>query len=112
MRVPQHSLKSPSTGCKWLRLRLDSDAKALAGSTVTSGGQPLIDNAQIPSAQRGYVQIAINRGLMPAFPAEVREMGPGQFVAMPGPRFEPSRQVTRADFAGTMVKLISIMFGE
>ena len=93
-------------------LRLDNEAKALAGTTVTSGGQPLIDNAQIPSAQRGYVQIAINKGLMPAFPAEVREVAPGQFVAFPGPRFEPTRVATRGEFASQMVKLITLMFGE
>jgi serine protease AprX len=93
-------------------LRLDNDAKALAGTTVTSGGQPLIDNAQIASAQRGYVQIAINKGLMPAFAAEIREVAPGQYVAFPGPRFEPTRQVTRGEFVGPMVKLISTMFGE
>lgn len=93
-------------------LRLDSQAKGLAGSTVTAGGQPLTDNAQIPAALRGYVQIAIDKGLMQAFPAEVREIEPGQFVAIPGPRFEPSRNVTRAEFTGPMVKLLSLMFGE
>lgn len=93
-------------------LRLDSQAKALAGTTVTSGGQPLVDNAQIPSALRGYVQLAIDKGLMPAFPAEVREVAPNQFVALPGPRFEPSRVVTRAEFVSPISKLMSLMFGE
>ena len=93
-------------------LRLDAQAKALAGTNVTSGGQPLTDNAQIPSALRGYVQLAIDRGLLQAFPAEVREIAPGQFVAIPGPRFEPNRMVQRVDIAGSLVRLLSLMFGE
>ena len=79
-------------------LRLDTQAKALANSNVTSGGQVLTDNAEIPGNLRGYVQIAIDRGLMESFPAEVRQIGPGQFQAMPGPRFEPNRVVKRAEF--------------
>ncbi|MDT7806209.1 MAG: serine protease AprX [Acidobacteriota bacterium] len=93
-------------------LRMDKDAKALAGTTVTTAGKPLTDNAEIPSALRGYVQIAIDHGLMQAFPAEVRQIAPGQFVAMPGPRFEPSRAVKRAEFVPSMVKLFGEMFGE
>lgn len=93
-------------------LRLDAQARALANSTVTAGGQPLVDNAQIPASQRGYVQIAIDRGLMQAFPAEIREIAPGQFQAFPGPRFEPATKVKRADFIAPMLKTINIMFGE
>jgi serine protease AprX len=93
-------------------LRLDAQAKALANTTVTSGGQPLIDNAQIPGALRGYVQLAIDRGVLQAFPAEIREIAPGQYQAIPGPRFEPARIVKRADFINPMVKVINILFGE
>ena len=93
-------------------LRLEKEAQALAGTTVTSGGQTLTDNADIPSAQRGYVQIALDRGLLQAYPAEVRQIAPGQFVAVPGPRFEPSRPVRRAEFVPAMSKLIALMFGE
>jgi serine protease AprX len=93
-------------------LRMNSQAAALAGTTVTSGGQALTDNAQIPSNLRGYVQIALDRGLLKAFPAEIREVAPGQFVALPGPRFEPNRKVTRADFIEPVAKLLSLMFGE
>ena len=77
-------------------LGLDAEARARANTPVTSGAQPLVDNAQIPGALRGYVQIALDRGLLEAFPAEVREIGPGQFQAIPGPRFEPNTLVTRA----------------
>ncbi len=77
----------------------DAEAKALANSTVTSGGTALSDNAQIPGALRGYVQLAIDKGLFEAFPAEIRQIGPGQFQAMPGPRFEPATALKRADFA-------------
>ncbi|HJQ69955.1 MAG TPA: S8 family serine peptidase [Blastocatellia bacterium] len=93
-------------------LRLDAQARALANSTVTSAGQPLVDNAQIPGAMRGYVQIAIDRGVMQAFPAELREVAPGQFQALPGPRFEPATKVKRADFIAPVLKTINIMFGE
>ena len=77
----------------------DSEARALANTTVTFGGTALTDNAQIPGSLRGYVQIAINKGLFEAFPAEVRQIAPGQFIAVPGPRFEPASAVTRATLA-------------
>lgn len=93
-------------------LRMDAQAKALAGTTVMSGGEPLTDNSQIPSALRGYVQIALDKGLMQAFPAEIIQPAPGQFIAVPGPRFEPARTTTRAEFVPSMVKLIREMFGE
>lgn len=67
---------------------------------MTSGGQPLTDNSSIPSEWRGYVQVALDLGLMEAFPAQVIEVAPGQFVALPGPRFEPSSTLTRGLLAG------------
>jgi serine protease AprX len=82
----------------------DAEARALANSTVTAGGQPLSDNAQIPAALRGYVQIAINNGLFEAFPAEVKQIAPGQFQVFPGPRFEPDTTVTRATLATKLNK--------
>jgi serine protease AprX len=93
-------------------LRLDKQAKALANTTVTTGGKALTDNADIPSAVRGYVQLALDNGLLQAYPAEIKQTGPGQFVAVPGPRFEPSRAVRRVEFVPSMVKLIVKMFGE
>ena len=80
----------------------DAAARSLAGTTVTFNGTPLSDNAEIPSALRGYVQLAINKGLFEAFPAEVREIAPGQFLAIPGPRFEPATTVTRATLASRL----------
>ena len=80
----------------------DAEARALANTTVTSNGTALSDNAQIPGALRGYVQIAINKGLFEVFPAEVREVAPGQFIAIPGPRFEPATAVSRAGLAGKL----------
>jgi serine protease AprX len=98
-------------------LRLDKDAKQLAGTTVTAIGktgarEALTDNADIPAAMRGYVQIAIDRGLMPAMQAEFRQVAPGQLVLVPGPRFEPTRPVKRAEFVPVMTKLLAEMFGE
>ncbi len=80
----------------------DGAARGLANSTVTFNGTPLTDNAQIPGPLRGYVQLAINKGLFEAFPAEIRQIAPGQFVAIPGPRFEPGTTVDRADFAARL----------
>jgi serine protease AprX len=82
----------------------DSEARALANTTVTSGGTALSDNAQIPGSLRGYVQLALDKGMFEAFPAEVRQIAPGQFIVVPGPRFEPSTAVTRAIFAGKLVQ--------
>jgi serine protease AprX len=93
-------------------LRMDAQAKALANSNVTSGGTVLSDNAQIPGNLRGYVQIALDKGLMEAFPAEVRQIAPGQFQALPGPRFEPNRFVKRSEFLNPASRLINLMFGE
>ena len=80
----------------------DAKAKALAGTNVTAGGMTLTDNNQIPSSLRGYVQIAINNGMFEAFPAEIRQIGPGQFIAVPGPRFEPTTNLNRGDFASRL----------
>ncbi len=93
-------------------LRLDAQAKSLANSNVTFGGTVLSDNAQIPVNLRGYVQIALDRGLMEAFPAEMRQVAPGQFQALPGPRFEPGRNVKRVEFLNPASRLINLMFGE
>jgi len=82
----------------------DAQARALANTTVMYQGNALSDNAQIPGALRGYVQLALNKGLFEAFPAEVRQIAPGQFLVIPGPRFEPATQVTRATLAERLVK--------
>jgi serine protease AprX len=93
-------------------LRMDAQARALAGTKVTSGGVTLSDNAQIPTALRGYVQIAIDKGFLEVYPAEIKQVAPGQFVALPGPRVEPSRVVKRAEFIMPATKLLGEMFGE
>jgi serine protease AprX len=77
----------------------DAAARALANSTVTANGTALADSEQIPPALRGYVQLAIDKGLFEAFPAQVVETAPGQFQALPGPRFEPATTVNRATLA-------------
>jgi hypothetical protein len=77
----------------------DAEARALNGSTVMWNGTALSDNDEIPPALRGYVQIAINDGLFEAYPAQVIQTAPGQFQVLPGPRFEPATNVTRATLA-------------
>jgi serine protease AprX len=81
----------------------DAEARALANTNVTSGGTTLSDNSQIPGVLRGYVQIALNIGLFEAFPAEVIQIAPGVYQAIPGPRFEPTTTVTRAKLAQKLV---------
>lgn len=80
----------------------DALAKSKANTIVTSGGAALTDNSQIPGALRGYVQVAIDKGLFEAFPAEIIQIAPGQFQALPGPRFEPNTTVTRATLASKL----------
>jgi serine protease AprX len=93
-------------------LRLDAQAKSLANGDVTSGGQTLTDNAQIPADLRGYVQIALDKGLLQALPAQVIQDSPGHFTVIPGPRFEPAVIVKRADFIDPVTKLLAMTFGE
>nr|MDQ3042464.1 S8 family serine peptidase [Acidobacteriota bacterium] len=76
----------------------DDAARAKANQPVMFNGSVLSDNAQIPGELRGYVQLAIDKNLFEAFPAEVRVVN-GQFTALPGPRFEPNTTVTRATLA-------------
>ncbi len=81
----------------------DAKAQALAGQPVTApDGTPVIDNGQIPDALKGYVQIAINDGMFEAFPATTIETSPGVFQVIPGPRFEPGWQLTRATLAAKL----------
>jgi serine protease AprX len=82
-------------------LGLDAEAKAKAGSVVTSGGEPLTDNVQIPSELRGYVQIAIDKGFLEVYPASAVQTPTG-FIFMPGPRVEPNITITRAALAAKL----------
>jgi serine protease AprX len=78
-------------------LGLDPDARALEGTVVTASYNglpvPLDDNGQIPPALRGYVQLALDRGLLQA-----------TISLVPAPRatFNPSGTVTRAAMAGSL----------
>ncbi len=80
----------------------DGEARDLAGTTVTVDGTPLVDNDAIPDSLRGHVQISLDTGIQEAFPAEIIEVAPGEFQAVPGPRFEPDTEVTRAGLAVTL----------
>jgi serine protease AprX len=86
----------------------DAEARSLANAVVTWDGTPLTDNSQIPAALRGYVQIALDKGMFEAFPAEVRQTAPGVFVVVPGPRFEPASAVTRATLAAKLLQYRSV----
>ena len=78
-------------------LGLDAEAKAKAGSTVTVtyGSQtlPLADNADIPSALRGYVQLALDRQILQAYFA--LEQGPFDFFPTLKARFKPNDPLSR-----------------
>lgn len=85
----------------------DAEARSKAGTTVTSDGVALTDNAAIPAALRGYVQVALDLGLMEVFPAQVFVVG-GQVIALPGPRFEPGSSLTRGLLAGKVSNFAKI----
>ncbi len=82
----------------------DAEARSKANTNVTYNGQVLSDNAQIPGALRGYVQLAIDRGFLEVYAAEVVQTAPGQFTVLPGPRVEPNNTVTRAALAAKLNK--------
>jgi serine protease AprX len=82
-------------------LGLDAEAQAMAGRTVTVvySGQTLAltDNADIPLALRGYVQIALDKGLLQAF--YTLEQGPLDFEPTIKARVRPNNATTRAFLA-------------
>jgi serine protease AprX len=77
-------------------LGLEQQAQARMNENLSARA---IDAAQIPADARGFVAVALDLGLLSAFPAEVREISPGVFQAVPGPRFEPMTVVKRAGLA-------------
>jgi serine protease AprX len=82
-------------------LGLDNEAKAKAGSTVTVtyNGTPLAlsDNSDIPAAYRGYVQIALDKGLLQAFFS--LSQGPFDFRPTIKATVKPADPATRAFMA-------------
>ncbi|MET0650846.1 MAG: S8 family serine peptidase [Pyrinomonadaceae bacterium] len=82
-------------------LGLDAEAKQKAGTTVTATyngiAVPLSDNAEIPLAMRGYVQIALDRGLLQAF--FNFEQGPFDFQPVLKARVKANDATTRAFMA-------------
>jgi serine protease AprX len=77
-------------------LGLEQQAQARMSENL---GAKMIDAASIPAGARGFIAVALDLGLMNTFPAEVRQIAPGQYQAIPGPRFEPLTVVTRAGLA-------------
>jgi serine protease AprX len=79
-------------------LGLDNEAKAKAGSnvTVTYNGQTLTltDNADIPAPLRGYVQFALDKGILQAYFG--LEQGPFDLQPTLKARVKPADPVTRA----------------
>jgi len=82
-------------------LGLDAEAKAKAGTVVTASynGQSiaLADNSEIPSAMRGYVQLALDKGLLQAFFS--LEQGPFDFQPVLKARVKANDATTRAFMA-------------
>ncbi|MFL6212902.1 MAG: S8 family serine peptidase [Blastocatellia bacterium] len=69
-----------------------------------------IDAAQIPADARGFVAVALDLGLLNTFAAGLVEVAPGQYQAMPGPRFEPATVVTRAKLAAAINRFADNFF--
>jgi serine protease AprX len=87
-------------------LGLDAEAKQKAGSTVMatdSDGQskPILDNAQIQSDLRGYVQIAIDKGFLEVALTSMQQTPTGLMI-IPGPKVNPNGTVTRAALAAKL----------
>ncbi len=82
-------------------LGLDNEAKAKAGSNVTVNynGQTLVltDNSEIPSALRGYVQFALDKGILQAY--YTLEQGPFDFVPTLKARVKANDNMTRGFMA-------------
>jgi serine protease AprX len=82
-------------------LGFDAEAKAKAGTpvTVNYSGQTLTltDNADIPSAMRGYVQYALDRGILQAY--FTLEQGPFDLQPTLKARVKPLDPMTRAFMA-------------
>jgi serine protease AprX len=82
-------------------LGLDAAAQAKAGSDVTAtyNGQAVVvsDEADIPAAQRGYVQLALDRGILNAF--FTFEQGPNDFTPHLVAKVKPASPVTRSFLA-------------
>ncbi len=82
-------------------LGMDAQAQALAGTDVTAtyNGQSVVvsDESQIPSALRGYVQIALNRGILNAYFST--QQSANQFQPTLTATIKPNDFVTRSFFA-------------
>jgi serine protease AprX len=85
-------------------LGLDNEAKAKAGTnvTVTYSGQTLVlaDNANIPLAFRGYIQYALDKGILQAYYS--LEQGPLDLQPTLKARVRAADPVTRAWLASAL----------
>jgi hypothetical protein len=70
---------------------------------VDSDGQskPVLDNAQIQSDLRGYVQIAIDKGFLEVAVTSMQQTPTG-FMIIPGPKVNPNGTITRAALAAKL----------
>ncbi|MFL6257204.1 MAG: S-layer homology domain-containing protein, partial [Pyrinomonadaceae bacterium] len=82
-------------------LGLDAEAKAKAGTNVTATYNgiaiTLADNAEIPAAMRGYVQLALDKGLLQAYFS--LDQGPFEFQPTLKARVKANDATTRAFMA-------------
>lgn len=88
-------------------LGLEQQAQSRMNEDLSSKA---IDAGSIPADARGFVAVALDLGLLKTFPAEVKQIGPGQFLAIPGPRFEPQTEVTRAGLADAINRMADAFF--
>ena len=82
-------------------LGMDAEARAKAGSDVTAtyNGTTVVvsDESQIPANLRGYVQIALDRGILNAY--FTTQQGPNQFTPVLTASVKPNDPVTRSFLA-------------
>lgn len=99
---PQRTISRTDLAVALVRaLGLDAEAKAKAGTiiTVTYNGQTytLADNNSVPLALRGYVQLALDKGILQAF--FTLEQGPFDLQPKLKAYVKPSDPTTRAFLA-------------
>ena len=95
-----------SAPCGWTRRR------ALQNTDVKVAGQTVTDNAQIPGALRGYVQIALDKGLIETFPRKSGRSGRASFRPCRDRASSRRARSSAGEFITPATKLLKEMYVE
>lgn len=87
-------------------LGLEEEAKAMSGNTLTvqygDKRVPVTDQALVPASLRGYVQLALDLNILNAY--FTIKQGPYDLTPTIEAKFDPTKAVTRADYAVTITR--------